>query len=222
MDTYNVTDQYTQMLKSQKQTLLKAKKRKGQRPHDRAPREQMYLKFMMSLVSIKPTKQGRNIQSSFIPLSYLPCTAPLAELKRIAIRDLQLETHHRGKYLPLRVITPPHRMTAIMVLAEDDLADVIILQLYQQEAEDIREASDAVNVGTILLVKEPYFKVMASGEYGLRVDHLSDVSHVSKDDPRIPATWRPQLLEAECSAQLLKTKGNTAMGEGNYWQAITE
>jgi hypothetical protein len=113
-------------------------------------------------------------------------------------------------------------MTAIMVLVEDDRADVIMLQLYQQEEEDIRDAGNIVNVGTILLVKEPYFKVMASGEYGLRVDHLSDVIHVNEDDPGIPETWRPRVLEVECSAESLKIKGNAAMREGKYWQAITK
>jgi hypothetical protein len=113
-------------------------------------------------------------------------------------------------------------MTGIMVLVEDDLADVVMLQMYQQEAEKTREAGDIVNVGTILLLKEPYFKVMASGEYGLRVDHLSDVVYLNNDDPRVPETWRPRILPAECSAQSLKSNGNIAVGEGKYWKAITE
>ncbi|KAF2447508.1 hypothetical protein P171DRAFT_509783 [Karstenula rhodostoma CBS 690.94] len=226
MDVHDVTDQYRQMLAGAKQNLLKAKKRRGQIPRDREPKDQMYLKFMMNLMSLKSSEQQQQQQhmmhSSFVPPSYLPCTEPLDGLRRIVIRDLQLETHHRGTYLPLRVITPPQRMTAIMVLAEDNLADVVLLQLYQQETEEIREASDIVNVGMTLLVKEPYFKVMASGEYGLRVDHLSDVIHVSPDDPRIPETLRAQFLPEKCSAQSLKMKGNAAIGEKQYWQAIKE
>jgi hypothetical protein len=223
MDVHNVTNQHFQMIEGQKQTLLKAKLRQGQRPRDREPKEKMYLKFMMNLMSLKTSHMTSNmIHSSFIPLPYLPCTAPLASLRRITIRELQLETHHRGTCLLLRVITPPNRMTAIMVLVEDDHTDAVMLQLYQQEAEDTREASHIVNVGTILLVKEPYFKVMASGEYGLRVDHLSDIVHLNNDDTRIPETWRPRILPTECSAQSLKIKGNTAVGEGKYWQAITE
>lgn len=66
-------------------------------------------------------------------------------------------------------------MTAIMAVMEDENGDVILLQLYQQEDERNRAAADIIKVCTILLVKEPYFKVMGDGEYGLRVDHLSDV-----------------------------------------------
>ncbi|KAF1959181.1 hypothetical protein CC80DRAFT_467564 [Byssothecium circinans] len=225
MDVDNVTDQYWDLLQNQKKTLEKAKKRQGQRPHDWKPREQTYFQFMGALLArqrLSGSDQKPMLHSSFIPPAYLPCTAPLAELQRIAIRDLQLETHHRGTYLLLRAITPPSRMTGVMVLVEDERADVIMLQLYQQEEEKVREAADVVNVNTILLVKEPYFKVMASGEYGLRVDHLSDVIYVGRDDPRIPKAWRSSLLTADRSAESLRLKGNSAVGKGNYWQAITE
>jgi hypothetical protein len=162
------------------------------------------------------------VHSSFIPPAYLPCIAPVAELRRVAIKDLQLEIHHRGTYLLLRSITPPSRMTAIMALMEDENGDAIILQLYQQEDEDTRAAADIIHVGTILLIKEPYFKVMGDGEYGLRVDHLSDVIHLKRDDARIPKAWRPRLIEIERSAESLKIDGNLAMMEGRYWDAIIE
>lgn len=113
-------------------------------------------------------------------------------------------------------------MTAIMSLMEDESGDVVLLQLYQQENEDTRTATDIVSVGTILLVKEPYFKIMGDGEHGLRVDHLSDVVHVNGDDARIPEAWRPRLIEIEHSVESLKVKGNLAMRESRYWDAITE
>jgi hypothetical protein len=221
MDVHNDIEQFLHGIQNQKQTLQNAKKRQGQRPLDRKPREEMYLGFMMALLAGARRQQPHEIHSSFIPPAYLPCTAPLAELRRVAIRDLQLETHHRGRYLLLRAITPPRRMTGIIVLVEDHCADVVMLQLYQQEEEYERGTADIVNVGTILLVKEPYFKVMASGEYGVRVDHLSDVIYVNKDDPTLPDIWRPRVLEVGLSAESLKVKGNSAMREHQYWQAIT-
>ncbi|CAO2647207.1 Nn.00g081290.m01.CDS01 [Neocucurbitaria sp. VM-36] len=225
MDVFKDTSQYVQTLERQKQVLQKAKKRYGQLPRDRKPREEAYLTFMMALMSM--TAKGQRSQnfmvhSSFIPPAYLPCVTPLAELKGISIQDLRLEVHHRGFFLVLRAITPPNRMTGILVLAEDNHDDVVVLQLYQQEEEEAREATDIVDVGTILIVKEPYFKVMASGEYGLRVDHLSDVKLVDENDPRVPESWRPRIAEIEDSAESLKMKGNSAMGDGRYWQAIKE
>lgn len=111
-------------------------------------------------------------------------------------------------------------MTAIMALMEDGNGDALLLQLYQQEDEDIRPADNIVTVGTILLIKEPYFKLMSDGDYGLRVDHLSDVVHLKKDDDRIPKAWLPQMIENESSAESLKMQGNSCMKESKYWDAI--
>lgn len=222
MDVYNVAEQYAQLIAGQRLTLQKAKARRGQRPRDRKSRADAYAKFMLVLMSTGGREEKHIIHSSFIPPAYPPCIADVAELRRVAIGDLQLETHHRGTYLLLRSITPPSRMTAVMALMEDEKGDVILLQLYQQEDEDTRKAADIVNVGTILLVKEPYFKVMGDGEYGLRVDHLSDVIYVDKYDTRIPEEWRPRLIEVGHTAESLKIKGNTAFGEGRYRDAIIE
>ena len=113
-------------------------------------------------------------------------------------------------------------MTAIMVVVEDQNGDVLNLQLYQQEDEDNRKAADIINFGTVLLVKEPYLKVMGDGEYGLRVDHLSDVLYVDDDDERIPNAWQPRLMEIDDTAAALKKIGNIAMGETRYWDGIRE
>jgi hypothetical protein len=224
MDVDQDMSQYWQVLQSQKQNLKKAKDRQGQLPRDRKPREQAYLQFMMVMLSTKQRQEEMEHQmhSSFVPPAYLPCTTPLAHLTPTAIKHLRLETHHRGTYLLLRVITPPNRMTAIMVLAEDSQKDVVLLQMYQQDAEDVRAATDVVNVGTIVLVKEPYFKLSASGDYTLRVDHVSDIVCIDRNDPKIPKKWRPRTPEAEQSAEVLKSRGDTAIKEHKYWQAIQE
>jgi hypothetical protein len=47
-------------------------------------------------------------------------------------------------------------------------------------------------------------------------------SRLKRDDARIPETWQPRLIEIERSAESLKIKGNLAMNEGRYWDAITE
>lgn len=113
-------------------------------------------------------------------------------------------------------------MTAIMAVMEDENEDVILLQLYQQEDESDRSAADIISVGTVLLVKEPYFKVMGDGEYDIRVDHLSDVIHLKRDDVRIPKAWQPRLIEIQLSAESLKAQGNNSMGKKRYWDAIKE
>lgn len=222
MDQLNLSSELFDITSRQMKTLQEARKRQGQRPQDRLTREQTYTKFMKLFTSRGIAHLEAVVSSSFISSSYLPCSTPMAELESVAIKNLQLETHHRGTYLLLRSITLPYRMRAIMAVMEDENEDAILLQLYQQEDESDRSAADIISVGTVLLIKEPYFKVMGDGEYGIRVDHLSDVIHLKGDDVRIPKAWQPRLIEIQLSAESLKTQGNRSMGKKRYWDAIKE
>jgi tetratricopeptide (TPR) repeat protein len=225
MDVDTDISAHLQSLKRQKEMLKMAQSRQGQSISNLMPREQTYQQFMMSHMAMEAEKNRKDdhmFHSSFIPPAYLPCTTPLAQLKPVTIRQLRAETHHRGTFLLLRAIAPPNRMTAILVLAEDERGDVVLLQMYQQEEEETREATELANVGTVLLIKEPYYKFMASGDYGLRVDHLSDVIQVHKDDPMIPYKWLPRISEVDTSSETYKSRGDTAIGAGKYWQAIKE
>lgn len=222
MDVCKDLDNFGRMLKQQKRVLQNAKRKQGQCPRDRKGREEMLLEFMMASMatSMKQSNQTHMVHSSFVPEAYLPCTVSVDTLKPLSIGKLRLETHHRGASLLLRTLTPPNRMTGILVLVEDQNRDVTVLQLYQQKDEDSRAASDIIGEGSILIIKEPFFKVMASGEYGIRVDHVSDVMFLDKDDLKVPQTWRPRLSEIGKSADALKLEGNTLMGQGKYWKAI--
>ncbi|KFY68509.1 hypothetical protein V496_01031 [Pseudogymnoascus sp. VKM F-4515 (FW-2607)] len=204
MDAHDVSKQHWERLKSYKQTLKEAKKRAGERPQDRMPRDYAYNQFMDTYKSLQRNQAGGHfmIYSSFIPPTYHPCITPVAELKSITIDELLLETHHRGSYILLRCFTPPHLMTAVMVLAEDKNDDVVSLQIYQQEDEETRSATDVANSGHVLLVKEPYYKIMSDGEYGLRVDHLSDIVRLRSTDDRIPSDWQPGVIEVHYSDAL--------------------
>jgi hypothetical protein len=224
MDIENAAEQYMHLLEPRKKILAKANLRKGQRPQDRRSKKELYDDFMSALMfstnSLQVSRIG--IHSSFVPPAYHPCIKPFADLKPIAIKNLQLETYHRGTYLLLRSMTPPYRMTAILAIMEDGNGDAVKLQIYQQEDEEVRNAADIINIGTIMIVKEPYFKVMGDGEYGVSIYHLSDVVILHETDERIPDAWKPRLTELNRSAESFKTQGNMAMGEGRCWDAIKE
>jgi len=227
MEIQDDTEKHFALLAKQKEALIKAKARQGQRPTDRKSKFEAYNGFMQNVMArqfrqkMQLDKGHMMIHSSFIPPAYPPCITPAADLRPIQIRDLQLETHHRGRCLILRSLTPPDRMTAIMAIMADERDDAILVQLYQQEDEDFRKADDVVNTGTIFLVKEPYFKQTADGGYGLRLDHLSDFLRLNEDDSRIPAAWRSQSIKTGITANSLKLRGNTAMKKGEHWEAIT-
>lgn len=75
-------------------------------------------------------KRPGQFQPSHIPLAYPPSTASLSALKPLRIRDLRLETHHRGHFIALRCIPQPDQWVGIMALAEDEQKDVVPLDLY--------------------------------------------------------------------------------------------
>jgi hypothetical protein len=223
MNTHDVSTvpRFMELLHKQKQSLRDAKSRKGQLPKGRKTRDQITLQFMFRLMMI----QGRanfGMRTSFVPPAYSPCLSSLFDLKKVMIKDLLLETHHRGNYLVLRSITPPDRMTAIMAIVEDENKDGIMLQLYHQEKDNVRAAEEILGEGVVLIVKEPYLKLMSDGDYGIRVDHLSDVIYLPKDNERVPNCWRLMFAERDISASALKTKGNNYFAESRYQAAIEQ
>jgi hypothetical protein len=157
------------------------------------------------------------LRSSFVPPTYHPSAAALSELKKALISDLTLETHHRGSYILLRAVTPIDRMTAIMAVVEDQRGDVLMLQLYNQEAGLTTDGR--LLEGTVIIIKEPYLKMMADGDYGLRVDHLSDIRLIPEHDPLVPSVWRSR-SQHHTSAIHWKTRGNDFFNQSAYYLAI--
>jgi hypothetical protein len=225
MDTDDVSSigQYTQLLDAQKAILKAAMAREGQRPTDRKARGELIDKHQMNTMWTMMQQFGQKqmqIHSSFLPLPYPPSTASLVELTPIYIKNLRLEVHHRGNYLLVRSITVPNRMTAIMVVVEDEKRDALVVQLYQQPDENVRPASSIIMNGDVFLIKEPFFKIMADGEYGLRIDHVSDIVRIDALHELFPKQWIPGPFNSRKTADDWKQEGNVAMGRKQYWEAI--
>ncbi|KAL4816959.1 hypothetical protein BDW67DRAFT_175224 [Aspergillus spinulosporus] len=220
MDINDVSsiEQYVHFLQAQERTLRNAQSRRGQCWKRTKPRCEIIKSFwyshMMDGQDAFARSDTRKIHTSFVPPAYPPCTATMADLKKAAISDLRLETHHRGSYVLLRAVTPTSTMTGIMVIVEDEASDVLLLQLYNQEEK--LEKDGRLVEGTVVLVKEPYLKVMADGNYGIRVDHLSDVKFLSEHDEQVPLAWRQKVMEVNISANDWKLKGNKWFYKGSY------
>lgn len=223
MDTHDVSrvPQYMQLLLNQKKALQNAQSRIGQSIEKRKSRDELTIQFRFRLMmSRRQGRVGSKIRTAFIPPAYSPCFRSILDLHKVMIKDLLLETHHREKYVMLRSITPPDRMTAVMAIVEDENGDAIMLQLYYQEEENARPAEDILSEGTILIIKEPYLKLMSDGDYGLRIDHPSDLIYVSTNDQRVPSCWQPRVKELEVSAEYLRIQGNNYFNDSNYQAAI--
>ncbi|KAL9044992.1 MAG: hypothetical protein Q9214_001912 [Letrouitia sp. 1 TL-2023] len=209
--------QWMQLLLRQKAALEAASKRQGQRPKDRKSRSQLIHEFMLTFAStttMTKKKDRHTIHQSWVAPPYPPSVASFGILKKCYLNELRLETHHRGFYVLLRVTTPPVTMTAIMTILEDERDDGVMFQLYQQEDEDHRHGEMIIEPQRVCIVKEPYFKIMNDGGYGIRVDHVSDVIWLSSDDERIPLGWRVRITEINKTAETLKEEGNLALKAG--------
>ncbi|KAL5336632.1 hypothetical protein BJX70DRAFT_409815 [Aspergillus crustosus] len=220
MDTHDVSEvsEYFQHLQKQKQNLQNAQSRKGQTPKQTKSRDQVIMQFMFRrMMATKKPINMHELRSSFVPPAYAPSTTPLSDLKKILINELTLETHHRGSYMLLRAVTPSDTMTAIMAIVEDEAGDVLMVQLYNQEEE--LGTNGRLIEGTMILIKEPYLKVMADGDYGLRVDHLSDIRFVPEHDILVPSLWRG-IEGDDNSADYWKAKGNGHFNKAEYDLAI--
>lgn len=134
------------------------------------------------------------------------------------MKSLVLETHHRGRYLLLRTVTKTDTMTAVMAIVEDEDGSVLMIQLYNQGQE--LSGARSLREGTVLVVKEPYVKVMADGDYGIRVDHLSDVRFIPDYDDLVPLSWRRRVTQADEDASFWKVKGNEHFAQDNFKLAI--
>ena len=215
--------QWFQVLGKQKAALQAANKRKGERPKDRQPLMQLVRQHMIVSIGqqmMQGTMQQRHvIHQSWVGPPYPPSKAVLEDLKKLVLKDLRLETHHRGFYVLLRAAAPSHLMTAVMTIMEDENGDGVVFQLYQQKADNYRAAEEVIQEGSLYIVKEPYFKVMNDGGYGLRVDHVSDLILLSVDDERVPAAWKPRITELEKNAMELKDEGNRVLSAGMPYKA---
>lgn len=116
------------------------------------------------------------------------------------------------------MVTPADTMTAVMAIVEDEDGSVLMLQLYNQEQE--LSNAHSLTEGTVLVVKEPYVKVMADGDYGIRVDHLSDIWFVPEFDDLVPLSWRKRVTQCDENASSWKEKGSEHFGQGDYRSAI--
>lgn len=219
MDIHDVSDipDYLTVLEGHRKTLQNAQSKKGQRPQVMKSRKEILTQFMLRQMRNQGPVGPNSISSSFVPSAYPPSVLPLTDLKRIMIKDLTLETHHRGSYILLRAASRPDVMTAIMVIVEDEDNRVLMLQLYNQEKEI---ATDYLTQGTILAVKEPYLKIMADRDCGIRVDHISDVRFIPAYDDLVPLSWRERVKEDDITANDWKLTGNGFFNKGNRFHAI--
>lgn len=227
MDVCDVSNvpAFVKILRDQKQKLRKAEANKGQHPYMTLSRDDFLLRFIIHVMvycdSIKPRAA---ISPCFFPLPYAPCVAPLSTLKKVLMRQLTIDTHHRGSYIVVRAVTPVHTAGAAMIIVEDEERNVLLLQWYNQ---DHTVTDSCLPEGTVLIIKEPFVGIITDKEgpqvgHGLRVDHPSDLIIVPNYCSQIPLQWKPEFVDGNISAKDWWYRGSKHFIRKNYYLAIEE
>ncbi|CZT13036.1 related to TPR domain protein [Rhynchosporium graminicola] len=222
MDLQDVShdERYATILETYKSRLEAARAREGEVPNDRPARSELEREHMAQYESEVGKPGAKGMRAAVVGESYLPSVSPLLELKKTMISNLALETHHRGFYLILRFFVPPIRVMSIISLVEDEAGNALTFSLYQQECKDLKTAGDILKKGSVILLKEPYFKCVGDGGYGIRVDHPTDIIWLANDDPRIPSAWKMCEKDNMKSVEEWKQEGNIHVNEGRFREAI--
>ena len=159
----------------------------------------------------------------------------LKSLKKILIDDLRLETWHKGSYIVLRTITLPYLIVGLSTIVEDETGQVVMLSLYNF-VKDLSDNPDLyLPKDSVLLIKEPYFKLGVNGAIMIRCDSPTDVVSINYKDENYNAfniesinDWGYALRATDrlyahptptCTAEW-KSRGNELYTKGNYKDAI--
>ncbi|KAI8932506.1 hypothetical protein NX059_010688 [Plenodomus lindquistii] len=137
---------------------------------------------------------------------YLPCSASLRDLQPMKLAELRMDTHHRGRQLRIKRVSPVVDLAARSwaMVQDEDIEDTERLEVCLHK---LRHGEDILESTKHFIIKDPYFTVTDQGEPTLRIDHLSDlvVCHEDTKSDFKDATT------AEKAAVSCKNKGNAAL-----------
>ncbi|KAI1037026.1 hypothetical protein LB505_012561 [Fusarium chuoi] len=168
-----------------------------------------------------PRKTRETMVAYGVGKQYPPSTAKLADLQPMAIKDLRMETHHRGFFLDLRRVSPvcilqASSWTVVKGQSSDEVERLeVFLHTSQYGGNTLEIASD-------LVIKEPYYTLNTQGECTIRIDHPSDliITAIAENSE----SWRDKKHYSRktnlVSPGEYKSKGNhTLLKKKNYAQA---
>ncbi|KAK1470116.1 TPR domain-containing protein [Colletotrichum cuscutae] len=131
----------------------------------------------------------RMVKKVVLALSYPPSVKSVADLTPMRLDELLVENHHEEKYLVLRTIVQPYPGAGTITVVEDQHGSVDKMALYNQGNSTILQS---IPEGSMVLVKEPYYRFSGDNDFMLCVDHPSDIVLLrpGPDDALIPELFR--------------------------------
>ncbi|KAK3897686.1 hypothetical protein C8A05DRAFT_19589 [Staphylotrichum tortipilum] len=118
---------------------------------------------------------------------YPPSLIPISELRPIKISELQLSTHHRGRQLAVKRMSPVVTLsTRSWTMVQDDAGEIERLEIALHSTGP--GGRDMLESARSFVLKEPYFTLTPDGEPTLRIDHPSDLLTITAPTNKAPAS----------------------------------
>ncbi|KAK2598364.1 hypothetical protein N8I77_011784 [Diaporthe amygdali] len=200
-----------EMMQLKKAKILEGRTPIGSMKHSRKQLEQEF-------AEAASVEGDQGLVVTYIGDPYPPCVVPLSGLKTICLRDLKLETHHRGYVLVGKTFCEPNHTASIMNAIEDENGDVDRLAFYNFSRN--KSVEKILPKDTIIAVKEPYYKSTTDGGVLVRVDHPSDLVLLKPHSSLIPSSLAPVSKDTLTPAEM-KEQGNTAF-KRHDWQTAAD
>lgn len=160
--------------------------------------------------------QGSTLPVLAVGQPYPPCTVPLQHLEPIKLADLRMNTHHHGRRLTIKRVSPVVTLAArSWTMIQDEEEEV---ERFEVCLHTLRHGEDVLESASSFVIKEPYFTLTDQGEATIRIDHPSDLSTSGSEVTNGRSISNGELnghaeeaAEAEKIARKHKDDGNAAL-----------
>jgi tetratricopeptide (TPR) repeat protein len=140
------------------------------------------------------------------------CTAEPSQLEPIFLRQLQKRTINHGKILWVTITMPCFRVSGVQALVKDGEGRLAALDLYNfiPSSGTTADSQSLFPLDTRLGIKEPYYKLLNSGYFGLRIDNPCNL-----------IIEPPKIVDMSNTPDKLKEEGNKMFAAKKFEQADT-
>ena len=130
----------------------------------------------------------------------------IEELRLITERELVIDKIHKGCVLLCKTLVDPFMVNALVLVAEDTKRNGVLLSIYELTK---KEAYKIIK-GTILAIKEPYFKCASDGNLIIRVDNPKNMVILQSDNIILKGTsWYKNNNNNHSSSSSTTTSSST-------------
>lgn len=158
---------------------------------------------------------------------YPPCTTEIGSLKPIAIKDLKVESHHRGSVLVARRIGRVSQTWVRLLASVQDQAGNACALTFWHHMRDV-PAEEFLPKNCVLAIKEPYLSIEFRSFHPradlpvesllvVRVDHPADLVVLPASSSLMPTAFRTS--SAAQTAMACKEQGNAAFASKRFLAA---